>query len=66
MTISINSFSIEVNLKQLNQTNPELVAIQQALLRGDKDFDDYQFKEGMLFYKGRIVSPSKSPLRHKL
>lgn len=66
MTISVNSLAIEVDLKQLNQTNPELVPIQQALDLGNKKFDDYQCKEGILFYKRRIVIPSDSPLRHKL
>lgn len=47
MTISVNSLAIEVDLKQLNQTNPELVPIQQALDLRNKKFDDYQCKEGI-------------------
>lgn len=66
MTISVNSFAIKVDLKQLNQTNPELVQIRQALDLGVNFFYEYQFKEGILFCKGRIVIPLDSTLCHKL
>lgn len=34
--------------------------------RGDVGYEDYLFKDGLLFYKGRIVIPSDSSLRLKL
>uniref|UniRef100_A0A3Q7EA20 Reverse transcriptase/retrotransposon-derived protein RNase H-like domain-containing protein n=1 Tax=Solanum lycopersicum TaxID=4081 RepID=A0A3Q7EA20_SOLLC len=66
MSISITSLELEQELRQLNTNHYELIEIQQAKQKLDEDFVDYKFKEGILFYKCRIVIPTDSPLRHKL
>lgn len=66
MTIFVTSLELEQELRQLNANHPELLAIQQAKQRLEENFVDYQLKEGLLFYKGQIVIPTDSPLRHKL
>ncbi|KAH0655105.1 hypothetical protein KY285_029987 [Solanum tuberosum] len=66
MAISARTFNLEQELKSLNQSHPELLAIQQALQKDLETHMDFQFKDGLLFFKGRLVIPSDAPLRHKL
>ncbi|KAH0672438.1 hypothetical protein KY290_024676 [Solanum tuberosum] len=66
MAISARTFNLEQELKSLNQSHPELLAIQQAIQKDVETHMDFQFKNGLLIFKGRLVIPSDTPLRHKL
>lgn len=65
-SISVMKFTVEQELKNLNKTHHKLLKIQQALSKGELAPSTYRFKEGLLFYKERLVLPSDSKLRQKL
>lgn len=56
MAISVRTFDIGQELKSLNQSHPELLAIQQALQKYVETHKDFQL----------LVIPSDAQLRHKL
>lgn len=58
--------TIVTDLRFLNTTDPELLALQQTIARDPALLPDYSFSEGLLFFKGRLVIPSSSPLRQQL
>ncbi|KAH0760251.1 hypothetical protein KY290_023744 [Solanum tuberosum] len=66
MAISARTFNLEQEFKSLNQSHIELLAIQQALQTDVENHGDFQFNDGLLFFKGRLVIPSDAQLRHKL
>ncbi|KAH0652914.1 hypothetical protein KY289_030592 [Solanum tuberosum] len=52
MAISSRTFNLKQDLRSLNQSHPELLAIQQALQTDVENHGDFQFKDGLLFFKG--------------
>ncbi|KAH0725500.1 hypothetical protein KY284_001365 [Solanum tuberosum] len=62
MAISARTFNLEQELKSLNQSHPELLAIQQALQTNVENHGNFQFNDGLLFFKGRLVIPSDAQL----
>lgn len=53
-------------LRLHNTTHPELIALQQSLAQDPDLTNGYSFRDGLLFFKGRLVIPTDSPLRQQL
>lgn len=62
MAISARFFNLEQELISLNQSHPELLAIQQALQKYVDSQLDSQFKDELLFFKGVLMIPSDATL----
>ncbi|KAH0716239.1 hypothetical protein KY285_007584 [Solanum tuberosum] len=65
-TISVRGFDLENELKTLNQTHPELTALQQTVYDQATPNVGFTFRDGFLFFQGRLVIPDDSPLRQIL
>lgn len=65
-TISVRGYDLECELKELNQTHPELLALQQSIQSSSTTSLGFQFRNSLLFFWGRLVIPVDSSLRHKL
>ncbi|KAG9447555.1 hypothetical protein H6P81_013683 [Aristolochia fimbriata] len=54
------------DLKEANKSHPELLELQQKLQDNPDALPNYSFREGLLFYRGKLIIPSDSPLRLQL
>lgn len=66
LTITRRSYYLECELKAFNQTHPELVALQKSLHDSSIENRGFTFRDGLLFFQGRLVIPADSPLRQTL
>jgi hypothetical protein len=64
--ISGPHFSLWEELKEINVADPNLIALHQKLQAQPELMTNYKVRDGLLFFKGRIVIPPKSPLKHEI
>jgi hypothetical protein len=64
--ISGPQFSLWEELKEINVADPYLIALHQKLQAQPELMTNYKVREGLLFFKGCIVIPPKSPLKHEI
>ncbi|KAJ0430223.1 putative nucleotidyltransferase, Ribonuclease H [Helianthus annuus] len=64
--LSSRAVSFIDQLKEANQTHPELLHWQQQLKDQASSCSAFKFKDGLLFYNDRLVVPANSPLRQQL
>ncbi|XP_015160318.1 uncharacterized protein [Solanum tuberosum] len=61
VAIYVRTFNLEQELKSLNRSHPELLAIQQALQTGVENHGDYQFKDMMDCYFLKMKATNLHP-----
>lgn len=64
--LSTVSFGIIDQLKQENLQDPELLDLQHRLCEDPVSLSDFSLREGLLFFRDRLVSSSTSSLHGKL
>lgn len=64
--ISSQRYELEHELRTLNRSDPELLHLQKGPAEQPETLGGYAFRDDILFYRGRIVIPSASPLRQVL
>ena len=62
LDISSRDFTFVQDLRATNQTHLELQAYQKRLLHTPESIPGFEFKEGLLFFKGQLVTSSDSSL----
>ena len=62
LAISSREFTFVQDLRTENKTHSELQAYQKRLLHTLESIPGFEFKEGLLFFKGQLVIPSDSSL----
>jgi len=64
--ISGPQFSLWEDLKQINNTDPYLLALHRKLQQAPATMPHYKMQDGILFLKGRIVIPPTSTLKNEI
>jgi len=58
--LSIRTFDWIDEIRMATQSHPELLAIKHGIEQQTATDSDYVLREGLLFFKGRLVIPSDS------
>lgn len=66
LTITTQSYEVEQTLRSLNKSHPELLELQKGLESHPELHVGHVFRDGLLFFRGRLVIPSDSQLRNDL
>lgn len=66
LALSTHQLDWLTELRSANDSHPELTAIKDNITIGLEENDDFVVRDGLLFFRGRLVIPSDSPLKQHL